>query len=83
MGWNSLQIVQPEHPLLRYTKQGSYVYFVHSYYADCPAEVLLASSEYGAPITAAVGRGAVCGCQFHPEKSGDVGLSILRAFCEM
>ena len=83
MGWNALRFAKPEHPLFRYIKEGDCVYFVHSYYAVGCEDSLLASAEYGTEITAAVGRGNVMGCQFHPEKSGDVGLSILRAFCEM
>ena len=60
---------------------GSCVYFVHSYYgAKCDGSVI-ATAEYGAPLTAAVAKGSVYGCQFHPEKSGDVGLKILKAFC--
>ncbi|MDO5479929.1 MAG: imidazole glycerol phosphate synthase subunit HisH, partial [Clostridia bacterium] len=60
---------------------GDFVYFVHSYYgAECDS--VIAVSEYGAPLTAAVEKGNVSGCQFHPEKSGDVGLKILKAFCE-
>ncbi len=82
IGWNALHI-EKAHPLMKYVNEGDCVYFVHSYYAaDCEEE-LLATAEYGAPITAAVARGNVCGCQFHPEKSGPVGLSILKAFCEM
>ena len=81
MGWNALKIVK-ESPLLKYTKAGEYVYFVHSYSAvDCE-ESLLAVTEYGADLTACVGKGNVFGCQFHPEKSGEVGLKILKAFCE-
>ena len=81
MGWNALKIVRTS-PLLRYTREGEYVYFVHSYSAvDC-AESLLATTEYGAELTACVGKGNVFGCQFHPEKSGGVGLRILKAFCE-
>ena len=81
IGWNALDIVRP-HPIFRQIRAGDCVYFVHSYYgANCAAHTL-ATTEYGAPLTAAVGRGNVCGCQFHPEKSGDVGLKILRAFCE-
>ena len=83
MGWNALCFAKPEHPLFRYIKEGDCVYFVHSYYAVGCADSLLASAEYGTEITAAVGSGNVMGCQFHPEKSGEVGLSILRAFCEM
>ena len=81
IGWNSLS-VKSEHPIFKYVKDGDYVYFVHSYYADGCDDSLLATTEYGREITAAVARGNVCGTQFHPEKSGDVGLSILRAFAE-
>ena len=82
IGWNALNI-HKHHPLLKYVLEGDCVYFVHSFYAaDCDDEVI-ATTEYGAPITAAVARGNVCGCQFHPEKSGQVGLSILKAFCEL
>ena len=82
IGWNALNI-HKHHPLLKYVLEGDCVYFVHSFYAaDCDDEVI-ATTEYGAPITAAVARGNVCGCQFQPEKSGQVGLSILKAFCEL
>ncbi len=82
IGWNPLHI-RRQSPLLKYVKEGDCVYFVHSFYAaDCD-DALLASAEYGAELTAAVAKGNVFGCQFHPEKSGNVGLSILRAFCEM
>ncbi len=81
IGWNALQLTR-ETPLFRYIREGDYVYFVHSFYAaDCD-EAVIAVSDYGAPLTAAVANGNVYGCQFHPEKSGDVGLAILRAFCE-
>jgi len=81
MGWNALRI-KKDSPILKYTREGDYVYFVHSYSAvDC-GESLLATVEYGAELTACVGLGNVYGCQFHPEKSGSVGLKILRAFCE-
>ena len=81
IGWNALSFPK-KHPLFSGIKEGDHVYFVHSYYAaDCEGFVL-ATTEYGAPLTAAVGRNNVLGCQFHPEKSGDVGLAILRAFCE-
>ncbi len=83
MGWNSLEFPGEKHPLFRYINEGDCVYFVHSYYAADCAAVTLAVTDYGAPLTAAAGRGNVLGCQFHPEKSGDVGLAILRAFCEM
>ena len=82
IGWNALHFGAHKHPLFRYLNEGDFVYFVHSYYAaDCD-ESVIATAEYGAELTAAVANGNVCGCQFHPEKSGDVGLNILRAFCE-
>lgn len=82
IGWNALNI-REHHPLLKYVLEGDCVYFVHSYYAaDCD-DAVIATTEYGADLTAAVARGNVCGCQFHPEKSGTVGLSILKAFCEL
>lgn len=82
IGWNGLNIRQ-ESPLLRYVQPGDCVYFVHSYYAtECDTHVL-ATAEYGAELTAAVARGNVYGCQFHPEKSGRVGLNILRAFAQL
>ena len=82
MGWNALEITQPEGKLFAGIKQGDYVYFVHSYYGANCAESVIATAEYGAELTAAVAHENVCGCQFHPEKSGAVGLNILRAFCE-
>lgn len=82
IGWNALLLKQPEHPLFRYTKEGDCVYFVHSYFASNCEESTLATTEYGAELTAAVGSGSILGCQFHPEKSGRVGLNILKAFCE-
>ncbi len=81
MGWNALHICQ-DSPLLRYTKEGDFVYFVHSYYGTDCRDVTIATTEYGAELTAAVQNGNVFGCQFHPEKSGSVGMKILRAFCE-
>ena len=82
IGWNALHIRRSD-PLLKYVNEGDCVYFVHSFYADGCEESLIASAEYGREITAAVAKGNVMGCQFHPEKSGKVGLSILRAFCEL
>ena len=82
MGWNSLTL-RRSHPLLRDIKEGDCVYFVHSYYADGCDDSLIAFCDYGREITAAVASGNVMGCQFHPEKSGKVGLSILKAFCEV
>ena len=81
MGWNALKIIR-ESPLLKYTKEGEYVYFVHSFSAVNCDNSLLAVTEYGADLTACVGKGNVFGCQFHPEKSGEIGLKILKAFCE-
>ena len=82
IGWNALHFGTQKHPLFRYLNEGDCVYFVHSYYAADCSESIIATAEYGAELTAAVANGNVCGCQFHPEKSGDVGLKILRAFCE-
>ena len=82
IGYNPL-IFKREHPLFKYIKNGDCVYFVHSYYAEGCEDSLLATAEYGKELTAVCGKDNVMGCQFHPEKSGDVGLNILRAFCEM
>ena len=82
IGYNPL-IFKKENPLFKYIKDGDCVYFVHSYFAtDCENSVI-ATAEYGKELTAAVAYKNIMGCQFHPEKSGDVGLNILRAFCEM
>lgn len=82
IGYNALSF-KKNHPLFKYIKEGDYVYFVHSYYAvDCE-DSLLAYAEYDKDITAIVGKDNVMGCQFHPEKSGNVGLNILKAFSEM
>ena len=83
MGWNALNLTQPQGRLFRNTKEGDYVYFVHSYFADGCADSLAARTEYGAWLTAAVEKDNVFGCQFHPEKSGEVGLGILKAFCQV
>ena len=82
IGWNALKLKTPVHPLFRYLSDGDCVYFVHSFYAANCEETTIATAEYGADLTAAVASGNVLGCQFHPEKSGKVGLNILRAFCE-
>ena len=82
IGWNALSFGGKKHPLFRYLDEGDCVYFVHSFYATECEESVIATAEYGAPLTAAVARGNIMGCQFHPEKSGRVGLSILRAFAE-
>ena len=83
MGWNSLVFGNQPGTLLKYVINGDFVYFVHSYYAAGCGDSVIAVTDYGAPVTAAVQRGKVFGCQFHPEKSGEVGLNILRAFCEV
>ena len=82
IGWNALDILRPG-GILKYVKGVDCVYFVHSYCAVGCDESLTATAEYGMAVTAAVSLGNVHGCQFHPEKSGRVGLSILRAFCEL
>ncbi len=81
IGWNALKF-NKQSPIFKYINEGDCVYFVHSFYAENCADSLIASAEYGKDITAAVQNGNVYGCQFHPEKSGNVGLNILKAFCE-
>ena len=85
IGWNRLDIVpgRENDPLFKYTKPGEYVYYVHSFYAKNCAANTLAASEYSIPVTGAVKNGLVYGTQFHPEKSGDTGLRILKAFAEL
>ena len=83
IGWNALSFVGKKSSLFRYLDEGDCVYFVHSYYAADCGDAVTAAAEYGAPLTASVEKGNVYGCQFHPEKSGKVGLSILKAFCEL
>ena len=82
IGWNALIFPGEKNELFKFINEGDCVYFVHSYYATDCDESVIAITEYGIPITAAVAKDNVCGCQFHPEKSGEVGLNILRAFCE-
>ncbi len=82
IGWNNL-IIKRESPLFKYIKNRDFVYFVHSFYADRCEDSLIAVTEYGAELTAAVGKENIFGCQFHPEKSGDTGLAILRGFSEL
>lgn len=82
IGWNALHFTRDSN-LFKYIKNDDCVYFVHSFFAtDCDDSVI-ATAEYGKEITAAVQKDNVMGCQFHPEKSGEVGLNILKAFCEM
>lgn len=85
IGWNRLNLVpgREDDPLFRYTRPGEYVYYVHSFYATGCADYTLATSEYSIPVTGAVRNGLVYGTQFHPEKSGDTGLRMLRAFAEL
>lgn len=82
IGWNSLKFTSTS-PIFKYINEGDCVYFVHSFYAvDCE-DSLIATAEYGRDLTAAAQKGNVYGCQFHPEKSGSVGLKILKAFSEV
>ncbi len=81
IGWNALDIVKDD-PLVKYIGSGDHVYFVHGYYASNCEESTVATTEYGVTVPAIVRSGNVCGTQFHPEKSGSVGLSILKAFSE-
>ncbi len=82
IGWNSLNIIKENSKLFKYIQNGDFVYFVHSYYATNCTDDLLATTEYGSIITAAVEKDNIYGCQFHPEKSGETGLKILKAFCD-
>lgn len=81
IGWNAL-IFKNRSKLFKYIKDGDYVYFVHSYFAVNCADSVIATTEYGSELTAAVHKNNIMGCQFHPEKSGNVGLNMLKAFCE-
>ena len=82
IGWNSLSFKR-ENPLFSCVKEGDFVYFVHSFCATNCADAVVATADYGADVTAIVASGNVYGCQFHPEKSGEVGLKILKAFAEL
>lgn len=82
IGWNALSFPR-KNELFKYLIGGNHVYFVHSYYGTNCAESVIATTEYGGELTAAVANGNVYGCQFHPEKSGEVGLKILKAFAEL
>ena len=82
IGWNALTF-DTENPIFRYIKSGSYVYFVHSYYAPVDVPSMAAKTEYGLEFACSVREDNVYGCQFHPEKSGKVGLDILRGFCDL
>lgn len=82
MGWNNLEIIG-DTPILEGVEDGSYVYFVHSYYANVADDSLVAKTQYGMDITAVVSKGNVFGMQFHPEKSGEVGMKMLKNFCQL
>lgn len=82
IGWNSLHLCRPEHPLLEGIREGDFVYYVHSYRAVTAPEFELAVSDYGQTVCGLAGKGRVSGSQFHPEKSGDVGLTLLKNFLE-
>ena len=83
IGWNALRFPEDreKHPVFRFINEGDFVYFVHSFCGVNCKDALIADTDYGVPITAAVAKDNVCGMQFHPEKSGKVGLAILAAFC--
>lgn len=85
IGWNSLKFPEnkPKNPLFKYINEGDFVYFVHSFYAADCFDSVIATAEYSVPLTAAAANGNVYGTQFHPEKSGEIGLKILKSFCEM
>ena len=83
IGWNALKFKGEKSAIFKYLKDGDFVYFVHSFYGANCDENVIATAEYGAFLTAAVQNKNVYGCQFHPEKSGQVGLNILKAFCEL
>lgn len=83
IGWNQLEVLQTDCSLVQEVQQGDYVYYVHSFYASDCQEALVAVSDYGVKVPGIVQKGNVMGTQFHPEKSGDVGLKILKAFAEV
>ncbi len=82
IGWNALQIKKDD-LFFKYVKNGEYVYYVHSFYAKNCEESTLATSEYHVNVTGMVRNGNVYGAQFHPEKSGDTGLRLLKGFAEL
>ncbi|MCL1948700.1 MAG: imidazole glycerol phosphate synthase subunit HisH [Turicibacter sp.] len=79
MGWNALTFQQQD-PVLSQNEAGDYVYYVHSYYVDTPSEFVIASSNYGVTVPGIVRKSNLVGMQFHPEKSGEVGLNLLKAY---
>jgi glutamine amidotransferase len=83
IGWNALSILRPESPLMKYSRDGDSVYYVHSYSAEGAGGCVVATSEYGIDVVGVVQNGSVFGTQFHPEKSGAAGLKMLKAFSEI
>ena len=85
IGWNGLVFPEekPKSKIFKYLNEGDHMYFVHSYYATDCDEFVSSKTEYGALLTASAEKDNVYGVQFHPEKSGEKGLSILKAFCEL
>ncbi len=83
IGWNSLVFTETKGDIYKNTENGEFVYFVHSFHAECPIEYITAQTEYGSLLTASVQNGNVMGTQYHPEKSGEAGLMILKSFCEI
>ncbi|NWK70712.1 imidazole glycerol phosphate synthase subunit HisH [Bacillus paramycoides] len=82
MGWNELK-KEGEISLWNGVEDGSFVYYVHSYYADCPNEIVYGASEYGVKVPGFVAKGNIFGAQFHPEKSGEIGMQMLKNFKEV
>lgn len=83
IGWNELHFTENKGDIYNYTSDGEFVYFVHSFHAECDDKYITARTEYGSTLTASVQNGNVMGAQYHPEKSGDAGLMILKSFCEV
>lgn len=83
IGWNGLVMTDNMGDIYKYTGNGEFVYFVHSFHAECDEKYITARTEYGSLLTASVQKGNVMGAQYHPEKSGDAGLMILKSFCEI
>ncbi len=83
IGWNELIMTENKGGIYKYTDNGEFVYFVHSFHAECPEEYITAKTEYGGILTASVQNKNVMGAQYHPEKSGEAGLMILKSFCEI
>jgi len=83
MGWNDLCLLTPDHKLLAGLRTGDHAYFVHSYHAQCEPGFILATTDYGGPITAIAGTGNITGTQFHPEKSQETGLKLIGNFLKL